>query len=141
MIETTSLRIGKQMKTPPGFSTITPYIFANDAPSFCRFLVDGLGAEELSRDLDGDRIANAQFRIGNGMLMVSEAGRGFDAMPASYYLYVDDADVAQQRAIAAGATEVSPVRDQSYGDRQGGVRDPHGNYWWISQRLEEGRYQ
>ena len=128
------------MTTPPGFATITPYIFADDAPSFCRFLVQGLGAEEVSRDLDGDRIANAQFRLGNAMVMVSEAGRGFAAMPASYYLYVDDADAAQQRAIAAGATEVSPVRDQSYGDRQGGVRDPHGNYWWISQRLVDGGY-
>lgn len=128
------------MTTPPGFATVTPYIFADDAPAFCRFLVDGLGAEEISRDMDGDRIANAQFRLGNCMLMVSEAGRGFAAMPASYYLYVDDADSSQHRAIAAGATEVSPVRDQPYGDRQGGVRDLHGNYWWISQRLVDGGY-
>lgn len=91
--------------------------------------------------MDGDRIANAQFRLGNCMLMVSEAGRGFAAMPASYYIYVDDADSSQRRAIAAGATEVSPVRDQSYGDRQGGIRDLHGNYWWISQRLVDGGYQ
>ncbi len=129
------------MTTPAGFATVTPYIFADDAPSFCRFLIEGLGAQELSRDLDGDRIANAQFRIGNCMLMVSEAGRGFAAMPASYYLYVDDADAAHERAIAAGAAEVSPVRDQTYGDRQGGVRDMHGNIWWISQRLTDGGYQ
>ena len=128
------------MTTPPGFATVTPYIFAEDAASLCRFLVEGLGAEELCRDIVGDRIANAQFRLGNCVLMVSEAGRGFDAMPASYYVYVNDADAAQQRAINAGATEVSPVRDQAYGDRQGGVRDPHGNYWWISQRLVEGGY-
>ena len=128
------------MTTPPGFATVTPYIFADDAPSFCRFLTEGLGAQELGRELDGERIANAQFRIGNTTLMVSEAGRGFDAMPASYYLYVDNADVAHERAIAAGAVEVSPVRDQPYGDRQGGVRDRHGNYWWISQRLVEGGY-
>lgn len=129
------------MTTPPGFATVTPYIFADDAPSLCRFLVDGLGAEEVLRHMDGDRIANAQFRIGNATIMVSEAGRGFAAMPASYYLFVADADAAQQRAIAAGATEVSPVRDQSYQDRQGGVRDEHGNYWWISQRLVAGGYE
>jgi PhnB protein len=129
------------MTTPPGFATVTPYIFADDAPSFCRFLAEGLGAEEISRDLDGERIANAQFRLGNCMLMVSEAGRGFAAMPASYYLYVQDADVTFERAIRAGASEVSPVRDQAYGDRQGGVRDTHGNLWWISQRLADGGYQ
>ena len=129
------------MTTPPGFATVTPYIFADDAPSFCNFLVEGLGAKELSRHFDGDRIANAQFRLGNCIIMVSEAGRGFEAMPASYYLYVDDADAAQRRAIAAGAVEVSPVRDQPYGDRQGGVRDEHGNYWWISHRLSGEGYE
>ncbi len=128
------------MTTPSGFATVTPYVFANDAPSFCQFVIEGLGGEEVHRHLDGDRISNAQFRLGNCVIMVSEAGRGFHAMPASYYLYVDDADAAQERAIAAGATEISPVQDQSYGDRQGGVRDAHGNLWWISQRLVEGAY-
>lgn len=98
------------MSTPPGFGTVTPYIFADDAPSFCRFLLDGRGAEEILRHMDGDRIANAQFRLGNATIMVSEAGRGFAAMPASYYLFVADVDAAQQRAINAGATGVSPVR-------------------------------
>ena len=28
-----------------------------------------------------------------------------------------------------------------YGDRQGGVRDAHGNLWWISQRLVEEPYR
>ena len=27
-----------------------------------------------------------------------------------------------------------------YGDRQGGVRDAHGNVWWISQRLVDAPY-
>ena len=128
------------MTTPPGFATITPYIFVDDAPAFCQFLVEGLGAEELGRHFDGERIANAQFRLGNCTLMVSEAGRSFPPMPASYYCYVDNAEVAHQRALAAGAEEISPVRDQPYGDRQSGVRDRHGNYWWISQRLSEDGY-
>lgn len=128
------------MTTPPGFATVTPYIFVEDAPAFCAFLVDGLGATELGRHVEDERIANAQFRLGNCTLMVSEAGRGFPPMPASYYFYVDDAASAQAKALAAGASEVMPVTDMPYGDRQGGVRDAHGNYWWISQRLVEGGY-
>jgi PhnB protein len=27
------------------------------------------------------------------------------------------------------------VTDMPYGDRQGGVRNPSGNIWWVSQRL------
>jgi PhnB protein len=28
-----------------------------------------------------------------------------------------------------------------YGDRQGGVRDPAGNIWWISQRIVRAPYE
>jgi PhnB protein len=44
------------------------------------------------------------------------------------------------RAIAAGAVLEMAVGDMPYGDRQGGVRDPHGNIWWISQRLIKAPY-
>lgn len=130
------------MTTPPGFATVMPYMFVNDAPAFLVFLREGLGAEELRRTVDDHgRVVNAQLRIGNCMVMVSEAATDWPAMPASYYLYVDEADVAVQRALDAGGTLIMPVGDKPYGDRQGGVRDAFGNIWWISQRLEEGDYQ
>jgi PhnB protein len=28
-----------------------------------------------------------------------------------------------------------------YGDRQGGVRDPFGNLWFVSTRLADGSYE
>lgn len=129
------------MTTPPGFATVTPYIFVDDAPAFIVFLKEGLGAEEVRRTLgESGRVANAQLRIGNCMVIVSESAGDWPAMPASYYLYVDDADGAVQRALNAGGTLIMPVGDMPYGDRQGGVRDAFGNIWWISQRLEEGDY-
>lgn len=64
----------------------------------------------------------------------------FPAMPASYYLYVEDADAAMNKAIGAGATLIMEAADMPYGDRQGGVRDLCGNLWWISQRLVDGPY-
>lgn len=128
------------MKTPDNFTTLFPYFFVDDAPGFCRFLVDGLGAEELGKSTDGDRITNARLRIGDTSVMVSEAVPAFPAMAASYYIFVEDADAGQARAIAAGASEIMPVADQDYGDRQGGVQDAWGNYWWISQRIESGGY-
>jgi PhnB protein len=30
--------------------------------------------------------------------------------------------------------------EMPYGDKQGGVTDPAGNIWWISQRLVEKPY-
>lgn len=131
---------GGEPLRPPGFTCVFPYFFVDDAPGFCAFLVDGLGFEELARHIDGDRISNAQLRCGDTSVMVSEAGRGFEAMPASYYIYVDDAVATMARAIAAGARSIMDVADMPYGDRQGGLRDAWGNLWWVSQRLSKGAY-
>ena len=61
-------------------------------------------------------------------------------MPSAYYIYVENSDQAMKQAMLAGATLEMEVFDMPYGDRQGGVRDPFGNIWWISQRLVDGPY-
>ena len=129
------------MYVPPGFSTVTPYFFVQDAAKFVEFLVNGLGGVEVLRTVRPDgRIANAQVRIGSATVMASEAGGAYPPMPMACYLYVEDADQAVARALAAGATLDMAVADMPYGDRQGGVRDPHGNLWWLSQRLVPAPY-
>lgn len=128
------------MHIPPGFNTVTPYFFVNGATDFIHFLVHGLGGVEVLRHMDGERVANAQVRLGTSTVMVSEATEPFPAMPAAYYLYVEDAHAAMAKAIAAGASQIMAVADMPYGDRQGGVRDQHGNIWWLSQRLQAGPY-
>jgi len=128
------------MHIPPGFNTVTPYFFTKDAPKFLHFLVDGLGGTEISRHLNGERIANAQVRLGNSTIMVSEATEAFSAMPASTYLYVADADSAMEKALAAGASKIMDIANMPYNDRQGGIKDPCGNIWWLSQRLVAGPY-
>lgn len=128
------------MRIPPGFNTVAPYFFTDGAPGLVRFLVEGLGGEEVLRHMDGDRIANAQVRLGSSTVMVSQASPAFAAMPASIYLYVEDADAAMANALAAGATKIMDVSDMPYQDRQGGVKDSCGNIWWLSQRLVDGPY-
>lgn len=128
------------MRIPPGFNTVAPYFFVEDAAGFIEFLVRGLGGEEILRHCDGERIANAQVRLGTSTVMVGEASTSWPAMPASYYLYVANADESMSRAVSAGAESIMPVSDKPYGDRQGGVRDAWGNLWWISERLVDGPY-
>jgi PhnB protein len=126
---------------PPGFATVTPYIFADDAEAYVRFLIEGLGGRETIRTMRPDgRIANCQVAIGDATIMVSEASERFPATRATYYLYVDDADAAVARALDAGGTLVMAVADMPYDDRQGGVADGGGNIWWISQRLVREPY-
>ena len=129
------------MFIPEGFHRVTPYLFAAGAGDLIEFLQLAFDAQELLRSSRPDgAVANAQLRIGDAMLMVSEATEAYPAMPAAFYLYVEDADQSMQRALAAGAVLEMAVADMSYGDRQGGVRDPAGNIWWISQRLEDKPY-
>lgn len=128
------------MKLPPCFAVVTPYLFVAGADDFIGFLTQGLGGDETGRHLEGGRIANAQIRFGDSTIMVSESSVDFPAMPTSIYLYVEDADAAVARAVAAGAVPIMAVADMPYGDRQGGVRDRHGNLWWLSQRLVDGPY-
>jgi PhnB protein len=129
------------MYIPPGFNTVAPYFFVEDAEAFIAFLVRGLAGTEVGRTMrDDGRVANVMVRLGTSTVMVSEASAAFPAMRGSYYLYVEDADDAMRRALGRGAVEVMAVGDMPYGDRQGGVRDPHGNLWWISQRTVEKPY-
>jgi PhnB protein len=127
--------------TPAGFHTVTPYFLVKDADLFVEFLIEGLEGSELFRHLRPDgKIANAQVRLGSSTVMVSEASAQLAPMSASYYLYVSDADRSVKQALAHGATLIMKVADMPYGDRQGGVRDRHGNIWWVSQRLTDQPY-
>ena len=85
-------------------------------------------------------ILNVQVKLGTSTVMVSEATERYKPMAAAYYLYVEDADASMQQALAHGAVLEMEVGDMPYGDRQGGVKDQHGNIWWISQRIVHEPY-
>jgi len=72
-------------------------------------------------------IGHAEVRIGDSVVMV----------PSAIYLYVKDADATCRRALQAGSISVMEPANQFWGDRQGGVRDPVGNYWWIATHIED----
>jgi PhnB protein len=131
------------MRKPPGYPTVFPYLMVADAAAYARFLCDGLGAVEEGRTVAPDgRLANVRLRFGDdGAVMVAEVPADRPPCRSSHYLYVTDADAAMARAVAAGGREVLAVADRPYGDRQGGIEDPAGTVWWISERLVDGPYE
>jgi len=129
------------VKIPNGFAQVFPYIFVEDAISYILFLTAGFGAVEVGRTTGSDgRIANARVRFGSATLMVSEASAAYPPSKAALYLYVSDVVAVMSSAIGAGAKLEMQVADTPYGDRQGGVTDPAGNIWWISQRVSDEPY-
>ena len=132
---------GIDVHIPPGLTSVFPYFFVTDARSYLTFLVQGLGGEVLDVLASPEGVVrNAHVRFGDTTIMVSEARESVEPSRGTYYLYVEDADAAMARAVAGGGRSLGPVANMPYNDRQGGVADPSGNIWWLSQRLIRGPY-
>jgi uncharacterized glyoxalase superfamily protein PhnB len=123
---------------PPGYHTVTPYIIASDANKLLAWLKAAFGAE-LRHRTDGEdgMLQHAEVKVGDSMVMLSQARGEYGPTPIMLYVYVPSCDEVYERAIAAGATSISEPANQYYGDRNGGVKDPVGNSWYIGSRIEE----
>jgi uncharacterized glyoxalase superfamily protein PhnB len=123
---------------PDGYHAVTPYLVVDGAAKMIDFMTAVFDAEEVERlAAPGNRIGHAELRIGDSVVMLGDAGGEHQPMQMMLYVYVDDADTAYHRALAAGATSVQTPDDQFYGDRRGGVKDPCGNVWWIATHIED----
>ena len=117
---------------------MTPWIISSDTSRLIEFVREAFGASELARIPGPDGgIGHAEVRIGDSVVMMFDAREGWPQTPVFLRVYVADADATQQRALAAGATEVTAVTGLFFGDRVGRVRDPLGNLWWIQAHVED----
>jgi uncharacterized glyoxalase superfamily protein PhnB len=123
---------------PEGYHSLTPIMTVEGAPKLIDFLKQVFNAqeEEVYKGPDG-RIIHAELTIGDSILMLSDANREFPALPAMINVYAEDVDAAYKRALKAGATSLREPSNQFYGDRTAGVRDAHGNQWWIATHIED----
>lgn len=128
------------MFIPKGFQTIAPYIFSDQPHRYGAFLSKAFNAIEIGRTVHEGVIVNLQMKIGTVTMMISQADDRYQARTTAFYIYVEDADASMAKAITAGATLEMQVMDMPYNDRQGGVVDPFGNIWWVSQRLIDEPY-
>lgn len=129
------------MYIPDGFAQVFPHLVVAGAVDYVAFLICGLGGVEVDRTVTPDGpIANCQVRFGTATIMVGECLAKYPPSQVSLYIYVEDADRSMRQALDAGGQLEMAVADMPYGDRQGGVGDPGGNIWWISQRLKNEPY-
>jgi PhnB protein len=123
---------------PDGYHTVTPYLIVEGAARLIDFMKEAFGADEVERmSRANGTIGHAEVRIGDSVLMISDASGQWSPMPAAIYLYVPDTDATFRSAVQAGATSVMEPADQFYGDRNAGVRDFGGNIWWIGTHKED----
>ena len=131
---------------PDGYSSVNPYLIVKGAAKALEFYKQAFGAVERFRmPMPEGRIGHCEFTIGGSVVMMADEFPEMGATapqpgvrpPAFLMIYVEDADAVFARAIAAGATELRPMKTQFYGDRSGGVTDPFGHLWHIATHVED----
>jgi PhnB protein len=108
------------------YRAVTPYLVVEGAEKLIDFMKQVFGAKETERiSMPDGSIRHAEVRINDSVIMLGDArGNTWKAMPSSIYLYVMDCDAVYKQALEAGATSLMEPKDQFYGDRSGGVKDP-----------------
>jgi PhnB protein len=132
---------------PEGASVVMPMLVCRDPAAEIDFCKTTFGAEERVRRSGPDgSVAHALVTIGPAMVMIegefptyaaSRAPQPDASSSVVIHVYVGDVDETIDRAVAAGAKILIPVKDQFWGDRMGRIMDPSGHVWIVSTRIEE----
>jgi PhnB protein len=131
---------------PEGYHSVTPYLAIDGAAGAIEFYKKAFGADEVMRmPAPGGKVGHAEIEIGGSRIMLADefpdmgfrSPKAIGGSPVSLHLYVEDVDVVAKRAVAAGAKELRPVKDQFYGDRTGTFEDPYGHVWHIATHKED----
>ena len=122
-----------------GYHTVMPNIVVRDAEAFVHFAKQVFGAVENFKITNIDEAGNSYYELtlGDSVVLCSGGGPGFDGpeMPVMLHTYVPDADEVYRRAMDVGAESIEAPSDKPYGERNGGVKDPAGNQWFMATRL------
>lgn len=122
---------------PPEYNRLMPYLCVPNAFGLLDFLHKVFGTTEQHKSLREDgTLMHGEVRIGDSVLMISEATDQWGTQPAAIFIYHSNADEGYRAALDAGASSLMEPADQPYG-RSCGVKDPHGNVWWITTAPKE----
>ncbi len=133
---------------PEHLHTVTPRLVVRNGAAAIDFYREAFGGEQLGDRFTGPggALIHAEVRIGDSVVMITDesedgapagspqaSGGTVTAIMATYW---ENVDAVWDRAVAAGAEVIYPLADQFYGERGGRLRDPFGQEWMLSQRIE-----
>jgi len=125
-------------------TSIAPMLSVRNGAKAVEFYKAAFGAAELFRLDSEDGAVVARLAVSEAEFWVAdESPEHLNFSPESLgggtvrmVMVVEDPDAAFARALAAGATAVSPVANQ-YGWRLGRIVDPFGHHWEIGKPMQE----
>jgi PhnB protein len=131
---------------PDGYHSVTPYLIVKGGADAINFYKRAFGAVEQMRMASPDgRIGHAEIKIGDSIIMLAdehpEMGHrsplSLGGAGVSLMVYVDQVDEVFKQAVASGAKELQPLKNQFYGDRSGTLQDPFGHQWTVATHIED----
>ena len=134
----------KPQPIPKGYHSLTPYLIVHDAKKAIDFYQRAFGAKEtVHMDGPDGKIAHAELKIGDSMMMISDempgnrSAKSLGGTPVSLFLYVENVDNTFKQAVSAGAKADQQPTDMFWGDRYGKLTDPFGHTWSVATHVED----
>ena len=122
------------------YSPVSVYLMVNDGNAALEFYRRAFGADVTETYPYEGKLGHATLTVNGGDVMLSDgfpeeitgvrSPKSLGGTTCSVSLSVDDADAWFERARAAGAEVIRPLKDEFYG-RAGKLRDPFGHTWGI----------
>jgi PhnB protein len=120
-----------------------PQLFINNGVKDISFYANAFGAtENFCLKNEDDSVHVAELSIDGTIFHLHEVTKSYFFSPDKHNgttviigLFVPDVDAVMNKAIAAGAVEISAVKDYEYGYRQGEIKDPFGHHWLIEKKI------
>jgi len=120
-------------------TTIAPMLSVRNGVKALEFYKAAFGAEELFKIENGGSVVATLSVNGAEFWVADESPEHLNFSPETLgggtvrmVMVVSDPDTAFDRAVAAGAKVVVPVKND-YGWRLGRVVDPYGHHWEIGR--------
>jgi PhnB protein len=115
-------------------ATLNPFVVVDGAADLIGFLVDVLGAVEVTEartPMPDGRLIHGEVRMGDAHLLLADRLDGWPVRPGLLQVWVDDVTATLDAAVARGARVVTPATP-FYGETTlGRMRDPWGGLWWL----------
>jgi PhnB protein len=125
-------------------TSFAPQLYIKSGVRDIEFYSKAFGAVELRRWTNEDGSLHvAELSIDGAMFHLHEESHNsrlidpekFNGTTVAIGLFVSDVNALMNRAIAAGAKEISRAQDYDYGYRQGELKDPFGHHWLIEMKI------
>ena len=127
-------------ESPKKYSPVSIYLMVNDGNAALDFYRRAFAADVIETYPYEGKLGHATLTVNGNDVMLSDefpeeitgvrSPKSLGGTTCSVSLSVDDADAWFERAKAAGANVIRPLKDEFYG-RSGKLRDPFGHTWGI----------